>query len=254
MEEKIIKILEECSGKIGFYYKDINTQNEIKYNEDVKFMAASIIKIPILVEALRRLESKDISDLEKITITKDVKVPSCGALTYMHDGIEVTIRDLCNLMIILSDNTATNVLMDRLGIDEINKTIKSLGLKNTVASRKMYDMESKKLGKENYFSLSDIAIILDAIHNETLISQSVSKEIKDIMKEQQINHKIPYYIPEEVTVLHKTGEADGITHDIGIVYSKKPFIIGFASNETNTQEFEDVIRNISRLMYKESEK
>lgn len=254
MEEKIIKILEECSGKIGFYYKDINTQNEIKYNEDVKFMAASIIKIPILVEALRRLEYKDISDLEKITITKDVKVPSCGALTYMHDGIEVTIRDLCNLMIILSDNTATNVLMDRLGIDEINKTIKSLGLKNTVASRKMYDMESKKLGKENYFSLSDIAIILDAIHNETLISQSVSKEIKDIMKEQQINHKIPYYIPEEVTVLHKTGEADGITHDIGIVYSKKPFIIGFASNETNTQEFEDVIRNISRLMYKESEK
>lgn len=254
MEEKIINILEECSGKIGFYYKDINTQNEIKYNEDVKFMAASIIKIPILVEALRRLEYKDISDLEKITITKDVKVPSCGALTYMHDGIEVTIRDLCNLMIILSDNTATNVLMDRLGIDEINKTIKSLGLKNTVASRKMYDMESKKLGKENYFSLSDIAIILDAIHNETLISQSVSKEIKDIMKEQQINHKIPYYIPEEVTVLHKTGEADGITHDIGIVYSKKTFIIGFASNETNTQEFEDVIRNISRLMYKESEK
>lgn len=254
MEEKIIKILEECSGKIGFYYKDINTQNEIKYNEDVKFMSASIIKIPILVEALRRLESKDISDLEKITITKDVKVPSCGALTYMHDGIEVTIRDLCNLMIILSDNTATNVLMDRLGIDEINKTIKNLGLKNTVASRKMYDMESKKLGKENYFSLSDMAIILDAIHNETLISQSVSKEIKDIMKEQQINHKIPYYIPEEVTVLHKTGEADGITHDIGIVYSKKPFIIGFASNETNTQEFEDVIRNISRLMYKESEK
>ena len=70
-----------------------------------------------------------VSDLEKIAITKYMKVPSCGALTYMHDGIEVTIRDLCNLMIILSDNTATNVLIDRLGIDEINKTIKNLGLK-----------------------------------------------------------------------------------------------------------------------------
>lgn len=160
----------------------------------------------------------------------------------MHDGIEVTIRDLCNLMIILSDNTATNVLIDRLGIDEINKTIKNLGLKNTILSRKMYDMESKKLGNENYFSLSDMAIILESIHNETLISQSVSKEIKTIMKEQQINHKIPYYIPEDVTILHKTGEADGITHDIGIVYSKNPFIIGFASNETNIQEFEDIIR------------
>lgn len=88
----------------------------------------------------------------------------------MHDGIEVTIRDLCNLMIILSDNTATNVLIDRLGIDEINKTIKNLGLKNTILSRKMYDMESKKLGNENYFSLSDMAIILESIHNETLIS------------------------------------------------------------------------------------
>lgn len=172
----------------------------------------------------------------------------------MHDGIEVTIRDLCNLMIILSDNTATNVLIDRLGIDEINKTIKNLGLKNTILSRKMYDMESKKLGNENYFSLSDMAIILESIHNETLISQSVSKEIKTIMKEQQINHKIPYYIPEDVTILHKTGEADGITHDIGIVYSKNPFIIGFASNETNIQEFEDIIRKISRFIYEESEK
>ena len=112
-------------------------------------------------------------------------------------------------MIILSDNTATNVLIDRLGIDEINKTIKNLGLKNTILSRKMYDMESKKLGNENYFSLSDMAIILESIHNETLISQSVSKEIKTIMKEQQINHKIPYYIPEDVTILHKTGETDG---------------------------------------------
>ena len=168
MQEKIIKLLEGCSGKIGFYYKDLNTQNEIKYNEDVKFMAASIVKLPILIEALRRLESKDISDLEKIAITKYMKVPSCGALTYMHDGIEVTIRDLCNLMIILSDNTATNVLIDRLGIDEINKTIKNLGLKNTILSRKMYDMESKKLGNENYFSLSDMAIILESIHNYTL--------------------------------------------------------------------------------------
>ena len=254
MEEKIIKLLEKCSGKVGFYYKDINTQKEIKYNENKKFIAASIIKLPILVDALKRLESKEISDLEKIAITKEVKVPSCGALTYMHDGIEVKIRDLCNLMIILSDNTATNVLIDRLGTDNINKTIKDLGLKYTSLSRKMYDMESKELGKENYFALSDIAILLNNIHEEKLISKNVSKEIKGIMKEQQINHKIPYYIPEEVTILHKTGESDGITHDIGIVYSKNPYIIGFASNETNTQEFEDVIRKISRMLYEESEK
>lgn len=254
MEKKIIDILSKCKGKVGFYYKDLNTQIEIKYNEDTQFMAASIIKLPILVEALRRLEYGEISNSEKITITKDVKVPSCGALTYMHDGIEVTIRDLCNLMIILSDNTATNVLMDRLGFDSINKTIKDLGLKNTIATRKMYDMESKKLGNENYFSLEDMAVLLDSIHNEVLISKNVSKEIKDIMKEQQINHKIPYYIPEDITILHKTGEADGITHDIGIVYSKNPFIIGFASNEVNTQEFEKIIREVSKFIFEESEK
>ena len=86
------------------------------------------------------------------------------------------------------------------------------------------------------------------------IELKIIKEIKTIMKEQQINHKIPYYIPEDVTILHKTGEADGITHDIGIVYSKNPFIIGFASNETNIQEFEDIIRKISRFIYEESEK
>ena len=85
------------------------------------------------------------------------------------------------------------------------------------------------------------------------INSAIEKGAKTILVEETTDIR-SLNIPEDVTIHHKTGEADGITHDIGIVYSKNPFIIGFASNETNTQEFEDIIRKISRFIYEESEK
>jgi beta-lactamase class A len=252
LKENIEEILKNVPGNIGLYYKNLNTGATIEINEEESYLAASIIKLPILIETLNQIKDGVIRDDMMITLREEDKVPSCGALNYLHNGIEVTIKDLYTLMIVLSDNTATNILINKLGIENINKTMNSLGLKNTRVNRLLYDEMEQKKGKENYFSPKEMGLLLEQIYNGELIHEKISEEIQRIMKLQLMDSKIPYLLPEDTVVAHKTGEATGITHDVGIIYSKNPFILCFASNNTIISIAEDALRKIALLCYEES--
>lgn len=249
---KIKDILDELPGNIGVYYKDLVSGETFGYNEKEAFMAASVIKLPILVATLHRIKHGKLRKDDLIRLTTEDKVPSCGALNYMHSGLEVSIWDLCHLMIVISDNTATNMLIKHLGMDHINSLLDELGLKTTRVNRLLFDSESSKRGIQNYYSPVEIGSLLDRIYNKELISADVCEDIIDIMKQQQINHKIPHLLPEHVEIAHKTGEDSGITHDVGIIYSKKPFILCFASNKTNVPQAEGALSNIAKLLYDQS--
>ena len=117
----IISKLSEVEGKVGFYYKNLVTKEVISYNEDEPMLAASLIKLMVLGEVFRQLSSGILKD-DEIFVTRECdKVPSCGALNYMDEGLKLTLKDLYTLMIILSDNYATNILIDRCKINNINK-------------------------------------------------------------------------------------------------------------------------------------
>ena len=146
MEEKIINKLESISGDVSFYYKNLVTGDIIKYNEEKNMLAASLIKLPILVECFKQIKDGSINKNEVFITKEEDKVPSCGALNYMQENLKVTLEDLYVLMIILSDNYATNILIDKLGIENINHTIKNICLKNTVLNSKMFDDEKSALG------------------------------------------------------------------------------------------------------------
>lgn len=253
MYEQIKNILDNVPGKVGFYYKDLKNEKCISFNEDEKFLAASVIKLPILVETLRQIEEGIIEKDMKVKVLKSDKVPSCGALNYLHDEIEVTIEDLYTLMIILSDNTATNMLMNILGIDNVNATVSDTGLSNIKLERLLFDMVAQKKGKENYFSPKGIGELLEKVYNGNMINKDISEEIQRVMKMQLMNSKIPYLLPGDLEVAHKTGEGSVITHDVGIIYSNNPFIFCFASNETNVPIAEDALRRIALLCYEKSQ-
>ena len=235
MEEKIINKLEGIKGDISFYYKNLITEETIKYNEKHEMLAASIIKLPILVECFNQI-NKRIVNKDDIFITKDKdKVPSCGALTYMRENLKVKLEDLYTLMIILSDNYATNMLIDKLGIDNINKTIKNIGLRNTVLNRKMFDDKKASLGLENY------------------INKKSSEEMINILKNQRLNGKIPFFlqsIKPKIEIAHKTGEDTNISHDVGIVFSKEPFILCFCGNNVDVTHYERLIQDMTYDLYK----
>lgn len=253
MEEQIINRLEQIKGDVSFYYKNLITEETIKYNEKHEMLAASIIKLPILVECFNQI-NKRIVNKDDIFITKDKdKVPSCGALTYMRENLKVKLEDLYTLMIILSDNYATNMLIDKLGIDNINKTIKNIGLRNTVLNRKMFDDKKASLGLENYISAEDISILLEKMYHKNLINEKSSEEMISILKNQRLNGKIPFFlqnIKPKIEIAHKTGEDTNISHDVGIVFSKEPFILCFCGNNVDVPHYERLIQDITYDLYK----
>ena len=251
MKDIILDKLKLVEGKVGFYYKNLITGEIITYQHEEAFDAASVIKIPILIEVYRKIMDGSLHENQIFQVKEDDKLPSCGALTYMHTGLEVTLKDLCTLMIILSDNTATNMLIKLVGMDQINETMSGLGLKKTKVNRLLFDSKQSALGIQNYITPGEIGILLEKMYDGSLVSKQASKEMISILMNQRLNGKIPFYITDGTKVAHKTGEDSGITHDVGIVFTKEPFIVCFCSNNVEVPYFERVIQEISRdLIYR----
>jgi len=249
MKEKILAMLSEIPGKIGFYYKNLTTGEEWALNPTLPLMAASVIKIPVLVEVFTQLEADTVDKNEIYEIKEQDKLPSCGALNYMHTGLEVTLEDLYTLMIILSDNTATNLLIKKFGMENINRNMRSLGLSVTTLNRLLFDASEAAKGKENYICAKEIGILLEKMVRCELVSPRASSQMLAILKNQRLNGKMPFYFTGEVKIAHKTGEDSGITHDVGIVFAPQPFVVCFCSNEVDVPHFESAIQRITKMLY-----
>lgn len=234
--------LASLPGEVCLFGKDLETGESWSYQPDVPVIAASVIKIPILVEAFRQARDGLLRMDEEFSIQPGQKMPSCGALTYLHDGLFVTLRDLCVLMIILSDNTATNLLIDRLGIERINRTVRNLGLEKTTLRRKLFDSEAAARGLENTITVSEMGILLEKMYCGACVSGEADREMLSILCDQRLNGKMPFFL-HGLRIAHKTGEDDGITHDVGIVYADHPLILCFASNHTDVPAFERFIQD-----------
>lgn len=240
-------------GKIGVAIYFPTTGEKYCHNEDMPIEAASIIKLIVMAEAFSQRNSGKLDWNRKIVIRHEDKLPSCGALSCMHDGLEVTVEDLVTLMIILSDNTAANLLIDILGMENINSMAHQLGMKGTQMNRKLFMNELSRQGIENYVTAADICLLLNLIGQEKLISRQASNEMLDILLSQRLNGKIPFFIHDKgVMIAHKTGEDSGITHDCAIVLEKKPFIMCFLSQNTFVPQTERTIQDIALKLHEYS--
>ena len=237
--------IKAIAGDVGFYYKNLVTGETVTYQEDLPLIAASVIKLPMMVEAFRQFDAGELNP-DELYIVQDIgKVPSCGVLTYLHDGLAVTIRDLVVLSIIVSDNTATNLLMDLLGIDSVNALLDTLDMPTTRLRRKMFDREAASRGLQNTITAGEIGGLLEKLYWGNLISPVASGQMIQILKDQQLESKMPFRFTDSIEIAHKTGEDTGTTHDVGIVYARNPFVICFCSNNVDTPAFERVMQDIT---------
>lgn len=249
MLRKAIAIASALLGDIGMYILNTATGQEAVFHADQPLEAASVIKIPIMVEAFRQKEAGLIDFDEPVTIHPEDKLPSCGALTYLHDGITVSLGDLVTLMIILSDNTATNLLIDRLGSANINNEMDLLGLAGTRLNRKLFQPELSRQGIQNYVTAHDMGRLLKAMLEGTLISAEASQKMLEILGNQCLNGKMPFFLHDQgIKCAHKTGEDDGITHDVGVIFADSPIIFCFLSNHTDVPRAERAIQDIAALI------
>lgn len=253
-KEEIEKRWHSISGKKSFFYKNLVRGDSIGIQEDLPMQAASVIKIPIMVEAFRQIRDGKLKK-EQIYLLKDSdKLPSCGILNRLHEGLELTIQDLYNVMITLSDNTATNQLIRILGKEQINESMQELGYRSIRLNRYLFDSQAAAQGIENYVCAREIADMLEKMYQGILVSKEADAEMLSILKEQKLNGKIPFKFQRKVPIAHKTGEDAGITHDVGIIFGREPFILCCMGNEVVPSQFERFMQDIAWEIYEEGEK
>lgn len=254
-EKKIEKLLQGIPGKLTVYYKNLVTGEIMDHNGDVPMMAASVIKVPILMETFRQIREGMLGKDQLYVLKEEDKMPSCGCLNRMHAGMGLTVQDLYNLMIILSDNTATNILIRLLGgVETVNASLAGMGYRTCRVNRLLFDAEASRRGIENYVSGAEIADMLEKMYRGTLIDEASSREMLEILKSQRLKNKMPFDFQGCVPIAHKTGEDDGITHDVGIVFGSQPFVLCCLGNETDCPAFNRFIQKFAWAVYRETER
>ncbi|MCM8791487.1 MAG: class A beta-lactamase-related serine hydrolase [Candidatus Omnitrophica bacterium] len=221
LEKKIASDIKSFDGEVSLVIKDLATGLEISFDKDKAIQSASLVKVPIMAAVFYAESEGRLKLDEKMTHIRAQTVPGSGVLKSEKPGKSYTIKELMDLMISESDNTAANMLMEKLGMDYLDKSFKRMGLKNTNISRVMMDFKSRKMGVENYTTASDMAYLLEKIYRGKLINPLVSKECLTILARQKVKDRIPKKLPPGTVVAHKTGLERGVCHDAGIVYTKK---------------------------------
>lgn len=235
---------EKCSLVITNMF----TGHSLRTNFEETYRAASIIKLPLLLVILKEFSLKQMVNNKIFLLDKD-KVPGCGILQNLPEGSELSIEELCNLMISISDNTATNLLLDYFGLSWFKEGFLSLGLRDTRLCRKLFDKKQQKLGLENSFSVEEINFLLEKIFVSSYLSRGdYYDRAKDYLLQQKINHKLDPLLYPRALIAHKTGEDEGITHDVGIVFSKMCYTFVFAAENSNVELKEKEYRKHSLRM------
>ena len=229
-------------GHLGFYYKNLVTGLEFGVREDEAFGAASVMKLPLYMHVLARASRGEISMDDLLTVTAADKVPICGALTLFTGDVTADVRTLCRLMISLSDNTATNRLIDFCTLEGAQAGFEARGRKVTKLTRKLFDREASRRGLRNVIGPKEMGMLLEQLWRGEFISPQVSREAMDTLLLQQVDHKLNGRICGEVSIAHKTGEDDELSNDVGVVLAKEPFVICFAGHDTDVYAWEDVMR------------
>ncbi len=234
--------MEKLPGHLGFYYKNLTTGLEFGVREEEAYLAASVIKLPLFLHVLKQSAEGKLSLQDRLSVTEEEKMPSCGALTLFSGSVEADILTLCRLMIAISDNTATNVLIRHCTIPAVNRTFQELGLKQTVLRRLLFDGEASSRGLENTVSPREMGMLLESLYRGTFVSPELSRLALDTLLLQQIEHKLDGKLQGEVPIAHKTGEDTDLSNDVGLVFAPQPFLLCFTGHHTDCYGWEDLIR------------
>ena len=249
---KLRREIERFRGVSGVVIKDMEFGFEFAHNENELFPSASISKVPIMAAAYKA-EQEGVLDLSKEVELKDKdKLSGSGALKAMPSGKFFTVEELIKRMISESDNTATNMITNILGLGYINSAIESFGLTNSRLSRKVADYTARGKGLENYTTARDMASILDEIYDGRLVSEEASVKCMEFLLEQKVKDRLPRYLPAEVKVAHKTGLEKGVCHDVGIVLDPgSDFIICVLTKHSNSNSIpsKKFIARLALLVY-----
>src|SRR5690348_2153564 len=227
LDNQVKSLVNSFKGKVSLFAKNLDTGETYALNADDRVRTASTIKIAVMIEAFARVNEGKIKWTDEVVLTKEKKVSGSGILAELSDGLHLTLRDAVNLMMILSDNTATNLVLDVLTTDAVNARMESLGFKNIKIMRKVgsggdsmagKDPENKKYGL-GMATPREMVQDMEKLERGEVISAAGSKEMIGLMKREQGRNAIGRSL-WDVDMASKFGALDRLRSSIAILYTK----------------------------------
>jgi len=247
LESTIQDADKSLDGVMGVYAIDLTTGNTIASNADEIFPTASTIKIPILAELFHQAQQGKLNLSDIYTLKSSDLVGGSGISSAFTPGVtKLTLRDLAALMISVSDNSMTNVIIDRIGIDNVNALLDSLGLSHTRLRRKMMDIKAAAEGRENTSTPHEMSQLLEALYRGEVLNKQFTEDFFNLLSIHKESY-LPRLLPEDLRVANKPGELEGVRNDCGIVFTgKRPYALCVMSTYVrHEREAGDAIEKIS---------
>ncbi len=247
LEASIDQVDQHLDGVMGLAIEDLNTGDHFLLHEDEVFAQASSIKITVLANLYLQAEQGKLKLTDLYTVQSSDLVPDSDIMNGLTPGVtRLTLRDLATMMVAVSDNAATNVLIDRVGTQNVNAMLDSLGLTHTRLRRKMMDLQAAKEGRENISTPHEMMTLLDAIYRGKVLNKQSTADFFKMLSTNK-DSWIPRDLPADLKVADKPGALEAVRNDSGIVFVEgRPYVICvMTSFLRNEREGEEAIRKVS---------
>lgn len=229
LDDRVTAALEGFQGKAWIYAKNLDTGKEFGLRADEYTRTASTIKLAIMAEAFHQVAQGKLKWDDEIVLTKEKKVGGSGVLSELSDNTKIDLRSALNFMIVVSDNSGTNLVIDKVGTDNVNDFMDSLGLPGIRSMRKINgggDSKASADAQNKLFGLGrstprEMVKLIEMMERGTLVSKEASAEMIAILKRQQYKDGIGRGMPDTIPVASKSGALDRLRSDVGIIYTRR---------------------------------
>ena len=257
MEAGVQQIDRELDGTMGVAILDLTDGRQFLLNADQEFAQASSIKVAVLAELYRQEQQSEqgMSGKAKLSDVYTVEARDLVDGSAIMSGLtvrvtRVTNRDLATFMVAVSDNSATNVLIDRVGMQNVNALLDSMGLHETRLQRKMMDVKAAQEGRENISTPNEMMKLFSALYQKKVLNKALTEDYFKVLGTPK-ESDIPRYIPEDVVSANKPGELAGVRNDVGIVFvPNRPFVVVVMTAYLQRErDGDDAIAKIAGMAY-----
>jgi len=262
---EIEQLIHASGAEVSIAFQRLDRSQEYFLDADKSFHAASTMKVPVMIELFAQAREGKLSLDDKLPVKNEFKSLADGspytlsatddsdAEVYKAIGTSWTLRQLCEAMITKSSNLAANLLIERLGVENIRARVHLLGADGMQVVRGVEDQKAFEKGMNNTTTARGLLILLTAIAQDRAGDAASCEQMREILERQTFNEAIPAGLPAGITVAHKTGEITGIHHDAAIVYAQKPFVLVILVRGINERDKSSALMAaITRIVYKDS--
>ena len=226
LEASIAEVDDNLDGVIGVAIEDLTSGQKYQLRENEVFPQASSIKIAVLAELYRQAQQGKLKLTDLYVVKSADLVEDSPIMNGLTPGVtQITLRDLATMVVAVSDNSAANILIDRVGMENVNLFLDSLGLTHTRLRRKMMDLKAAGEGRENISTPGEMMTLLDAIYRGKLLNKSLTDDFFKLLSTKK-NSSIPRDLPENLKIADKDGELEGVRNDSGVIFlENRPYIL-----------------------------